>query len=171
MIRSLAVLIVPLLLIAFLFTRIPRDHPVQQVAWQPVLATARAQAPYSVLAPVNLPDSWRPTTVTWVRVGEPFLNGEPAARNTWQLGYLDPDNVYVGLQQGDLQPDEMVADVSRDGVPDGQSQVGGHRWERRVSADGRTRSLVLSTSTVTTVVSGDVDYPVLESYAAALRSR
>jgi len=77
----------------------------------------------------------------------------------------------VGLQQGDLQPDEMVADVSRDGVPDGQSQVGGHRWERRVSADGRTRSLVLSTSTVTTVVSGDVDYPVLESYAAALRSR
>jgi Protein of unknown function (DUF4245) len=171
MIRSLAVILVPLLVITFLLTRTPRDHPVETVDWGPVLATARSQSPYPVLGPVNLPEGWRATRVSWVRTGEPALNGEPSVRNSWQLGFLDPDNVYVGLQQGDLKADLMISDATRDGQVDGQSNVASTTWERRVSPDDRTRSLVLATPAVTTIVSADAGYDLLEAYVGTLESK
>jgi hypothetical protein len=170
MIRSLAVLIVPLLVIAFLFTRTPRHPPVHVVSWQPVLRTARAQSPYPVLAPVDLPSTWWPTRVTWVKLGEPYLNSQPAVRNTWELGFLDPDHSYVGLVQGDLHAAELISDTTRGGVPDGRSGIDGRTWQRLVSPDDRTRALVLTTPGATAVVSGDVDYPVLEAFASTLRA-
>lgn len=171
MVRSLAVILVPLLVITFLFTRTPKDHPVNEVNWRPVLTTARAQAPYPVLAPINLPAGWRPTRVSWVRVGEVGLNGEPSVRNAWQLGFLDPDDIYVALDQGDLLPDLLVTDVTRSGRVDGRSIVGSQTWERRVSPDDRTRSLVMTTPTVTTIVSADSGYDLLEAYAATLATK
>jgi len=170
MVRSLAVLLVPVLVITFLLTRTPKDVPVTVVSWEPVLATARAEAPYPVLAPANLPTGWRATSVSWVKLGQPALNGDPSPRNAWQLGFLDPSDTFIGLDQGDLKPAEMVADASRDGVPDGQSMVDGQSWQRRVSPDDRTRSLVLTGPKVTTVVTGDVDYADLEAYAGTLRA-
>lgn len=170
LIRSLVVIIIPLVLITLFFTRNLGDHPVQVVSWQPVLAQARSEAPYPVLAPVNLPPGWRAVQVSWVKVGEPYLNGDPSARNQWKLGYLTSDDVFVGLTQGDLQPDQLVKDETRAGVPDGQSVVGDQTWERRVSPDGRTRSLVSSAPRVTTVVSGDLSYDSLDTYASILSS-
>src|SRR3954452_24913628 len=81
MVRSLAVLLVPVLVITFLRTRTPKDVPVTVVSWEPVLATARAEAPYPVLAPANLPTGWRATSVSWVKLGQPALNGGPSPRN------------------------------------------------------------------------------------------
>lgn len=170
MIRSLAVILLPVLVITFIATRNLDDHPVREIDWRPVLAQARQEAPYPVLAPANLPKEWRPTRVSWVKVGEPYLNGQPAARNTWQLGFLAPDNVYIAVNQGDLRPQDFIADVTRDGLPDGQSVVDAKTWERRVSADDRTRSLVMSTAKVTTIVVGDTSYEALESYTATLRA-
>lgn len=169
MVRSLAVILLPLLVITVLFTRNP-DPPVAVVDVAPVLEVARRQAPYPVLAPANLPPDWRPTRVAWEKLGQPVLNGEPAVRNGWRLGYLDPGNTYVALEQGDLRAEDMVADATRKGVPDGESAVAGTTWQRRVSADGRTRSLVLPSTPVTTVVAGDTDYAELEAFAATLRS-
>ena len=108
MIRSLLVILVPVLIITFLFTRLPQDHPVKEVDWRPVLTTARGQAPYPVLAPVNLPAGWRATRVTWVKAGDPYLNGQASPRNYWQLDLLTPDNDFIGLSQGDQQIDDMV---------------------------------------------------------------
>ena len=45
MIRSLAVILIPLVIITVLFTDLPNDHPVTEVDWTPVLTTAREQAP------------------------------------------------------------------------------------------------------------------------------
>lgn len=168
MIRSLVVILVPLLIITALFTRLPRDHPVKVVDWQPVLATARAQAPFPVLAPVNLPADWRATRVTWVKEGGPYLNGQRSPRNFWQLGFLTPDDVYLGLSQGDLQPDDLVKDETREGLPDGDSSLNGQTWRRMISPDGRTRSLVLTQPQVTSVVSGDLSYEALDSYVTTL---
>lgn len=168
MIRSLAVVLLPLLVITVIATRNLDDHPVTVVDWRPVLAAARSQAPYPVLAPTHLPAEWRATRVTWVKEGDPFLNGEPAVRNTWQLGFLDPDNVFIDLNQGDKQPAEFIEDQTVKGRPDGQSVVGGQKWERRVTDDDRTRSLVISTPQVTTIVVGDTSYEALDSYAATL---
>ena len=170
MVRSLAVILIPLLILTFFFTRNVGDHPVTVVDWRPVLATARGQAPYPVLAPTNLPSGWRPTQVAWVPQGQPYLNGAASVRNLWKLGFLDPENVFVGLAQGDLQPADLVRHETHDGVPDGQSIVGDQTWQRMISPDEQTRSLIVRTAKVTTVISADLPYGALESYAATLSS-
>ena len=167
MVRSLLVILIPVLVVSFLFTRTP-DGPVEVVDWRPVLTRARAEAPYPVRAPASLPGEWRPTRVTWVKEGEPYLNGEASVRNFWELGFLNPDDVYVAVSQGDLEADDFVKDRSREGLADGESQVAGGTWRRLVSPDERTRSLVLTQPEVTTVVSGDVPYEALEAYASTL---
>lgn len=168
MVRSMAVILIPLLLISLFFTRNLDDHPVNEVDWRPVLATARSEAAYPVLAPTNLPSGWRPTQVAWVKAGEPYLNGVPSPRNLWKLGFLDPQDTFVGLSQGDSAPDDLIRDTTREGEVDGQSVVGEQTWERRVSEDDRTRSLISRSPQVTTVITGDAPYEALESYAATL---
>ncbi len=101
LIRSLALIVIPLIVIAVIFTDVPDDHPVKEVDWKPVLATARKQAPFDVLAPTNLPEGWRATRVNWVPLGRPYLNAEASPRNLWQIGFLTPDEVYIDLNQGD----------------------------------------------------------------------
>ena len=168
MIRSLALILIPLVIITLLFTDLPDDRPVTEVEWRPVLATARRDAPFPVLAPTNLPEGWRATQAEWVEVGEPSLDGQPSVRNLWQLGFLNSDDVFIGLDQGDLQADDLVDDQTRAGTADGESVVGGQFWQRLLSPDGRTRSLVRRDATVTSVVSGDLPYAALEAYAATL---
>ncbi len=170
LIRSLLVIIVPLVLITLFFTRNLGDHPVTEVNWRPVLTEARAEATFPVLAPVNLPPGWRPVQVSWVQVGEPYLNGQRSDRDLWKLGFLTSDDVFIGLAQGDLRPDELVKDETRAGEADGQSVVAGQTWQRLVSPDERTRSLVEQSDEVTTIVTGDLPYEALETYAGILSS-
>ena len=49
--------------------------------------------------------------------------------------------------------------------------MSGQVWQRMVSSDGRTRSLVLREPEVTTIVSGDLHYAALEAYASTLSTR
>ena len=60
MIRSLALILIPLVVITIIFTNVPADHPVKEVDWKPVLAKARKEAPFEVLAPANLPEGGGP---------------------------------------------------------------------------------------------------------------
>ena len=168
MIRSLAVILIPLVVLTVLFTNLPDDKPVDEVDWRSILAVARRDAPFPVLAPTNLPEGWRATQAEWVQAGDPFRGGEPSVRDQWSLGFLTPDDVFIGLDQGDRQPDNLVKEQSRAGEPDGQSTVNGQAWERLLSTDGRTRSLVRREPAVTTIVSGDLGYEALEAYTATL---
>jgi hypothetical protein len=170
LIRSLALILIPLVVIVIIFTNTPDDHPVKEVDWKPVLATARKEALFDVLAPTNLPEGWRATRVTWVPLGGPYLNGEASPRNLWQIGFLSPDDVFIDLNQGDVRPQEMVDQQSRTGTPDGNSVIAGQTWQRLLSPDGRTRSLVLHGPTATTVVSADLPYEALEAYVSTLSS-
>jgi hypothetical protein len=106
--------------------------------------------------------------VNWVPQGQPYLNGEASQRNLWQVGFLSPDDVYIDLNQGDARPQELVDQQSREGTPDGTSVVAGQTWERLVSTDGRTRSLVLRGPGSTIIVSADLPYEALEAYASTL---
>ena len=168
MIRSLAVILIPLVVITVLFTRLPDDKPVAEVDWKAVLAVASREAPFPVLAPTAVPEGWRATQAEWVEVGDPFRDGQPSVRNLWQLGFLNADDVFIGLDQGDLEPEQLVEEQSREGTPDGQSTVSGRTWERLLSPDGRTRSLVLREPAVTTIVAGDLGYEALEAYTTTL---
>ena len=171
MLRSLLVILIPILIISFVFTRLPDDHPVEVVDWRPVLTRAQAEAPYPVVAPTSLPAEWRPTRVTWVKAGEPYLNGQASVRNLWELGFLNPDDIYVAVSQGDLEIDDFVEDRTREGVADGETRVADGTWRRLVSPDDRTRSLVLTQPAVTTVVSGDLPYEALEAFASTLSTK
>ena len=168
MVRSLVVILIPVIAITYFFTRTPDEPTIRPLDWTPVLAQARDQAPYPVLAPRAVPEAWRATQVTWVPQGRPYLNGEPSPRNLWELGFLDAGATYVELVQGDLEARELVEDKTRDGLPDGTSDVGGTAWERRTTDDERTRSLVRSTDAVTAIVVGDLPYAALEDFAATL---
>ena len=123
MIRSLLVILIPLVILAALFTDLPDDKPVTEVDWRPVLAVASRDAPFPVLAPTAVPEGWRATQADWVEVGDPFRDGQPSVRNLWQLGFLTSDNIFIGLDQGDLQADDLVEEQSRQGTPDGESTV------------------------------------------------
>ena len=168
MIRSLAVILIPLVVITIIFTNTPDDHPVKEVDWKPVLATAQREAPFEVLAPTNLPDGWRATRVTWVPQGQPYLNGEVSPRNLWQIGFLSPEGVYIDLNQGDARPQELVDQQSQAGTPDGRSIIAGQTWERLVSPNNSTKSLVLRGPDSTTIVSANLPYEALEAYASTL---
>ena len=173
MILSLAVILVPVLVITFLFTRNLDDHPVEVVDWRPVLSQARKEAPFNVLAPVNLPDEWRPIRVSWVKVGENETGGEPSPRNAWQLAYLDPDDRFVAIYQGDRERDNFLDSVTREGQVDPEQAevtIEGQTWKRYVSKDERTRSLVQTSTKVTTIVVGDEEYEALEAFASTLRA-
>jgi hypothetical protein len=168
MVRSLAFLLIPVIAITYFFTRTPDGPTIRPLDWTPVLAQARDQAPFPVLAPRAVPDTWRATQVRWVPEGRPYLNGDPSPRNLWELGFLDADDTYIELIQGDLEAQDLVQDKTREGLQDGTSDVAGAAWERRTSEDERTRSLVRTADGVTAIVVGDVPYPELESFAATL---
>lgn len=174
MVRSLAVILVPVLVICLLFTINLRDAPVQRVDVGPVLSTARKEAPYPVLAPAGLPDTWVPTRVEWTRQGDPGINGQPSAANRWMNGWLDPDQMYVQIEQRDGSPDLIVREALPESLVEGDSTVtagdGAQTWQRRLAENGRTRALVLTGKDVTAIVSGDVAYAELEVFASTLRS-
>jgi len=170
MVISLGVLLVPIILISWLFTRTPASSPVQTIDWQSVLAQSRTVAPYPLLGPVGLPDAWVATKAAWATTGEPAVNREAAPGNTWQLGMLSPDQVYVGLTQRDAAGPALLTQISRSGRPDGTSTVAGVIWSRWVSADDRTRTLSRVDGAVTIVVSADFSYQGLEAFCSTLRS-
>ncbi len=163
---SLAVLLIPVLVISWFFAR-HTETPIRPVEWRPVLAQARAESPYRVLAPVNLPASWVATKVLWAKPGQPGVDREPSPGSVWQLGMLSPDHTYVTITQRDAAGEKLVAYVTRDAHVDGQSSDG---WVRYVSADQRTRGLVRTDGSVTSVVAGDTTYSELEAFASTLRN-
>lgn len=162
------VLLVPIALIGWFFTIDPEPE-VEAVDVEPVLATATAESPYPILHPVNLPADWVPTRANWAADGERWITGEPAVGNSWQLGYLAPNGIYVAIQQRDDSARQFVDSVTRDGRAEGDGVLlAGRTWERWVSPDERTRSLVWLDGELAAVVTGDTDFGQLEAFAATL---
>lgn len=157
----------PVVLIYFAFSRIP-EPKANAVDWRPVVAKAQAESPYPVAVPQNLPDTWTVVRARWTPQGQPGLNERPVIGNTFQLGFITPSQVYIGLDQRDADPAGLIAEASREGEADGESTIAGRPWKRYVSSDDRTRSIVRSDKASTLVVSGDLPYEALESFAATL---
>jgi hypothetical protein len=171
MILSLAVILLPILLVSWFFTRTPGAPPTPAIDWAPTLAVARSESPYPVLAPTALPGSWIPRKVVWAKPGRPGLDGRPAPGNTWQLGLLSPEKTYITITQRDADQSQLVADLSRNGAVDGTVTAGGRTWIRQVSPDGRTRALVATNGPVVAVVAGDTSYDALVAFATTLADR
>lgn len=168
MVRSLAVILVPVVLITWFFTRSLGAPPVQTVDWKPVLNRARAEAGFPIYAPASLSSGYRVNKASWAKRGQPGPTGNPVTADQWELGMLNPDDIYVELDEQNHPDAAFVPDSTRQGVADGQSNVSGTTWTRLVSPDDRTRSLVHTSGAVTVLVSGDLGYAALESFAGSL---
>ena len=166
MIVAMGVLMVPIALIVAFFTRTP-EPVVQHLDYAPVARLAAGEATFPVLVPAHLPQGWTATRARWTPEGKPDFNGEPAAGNTWQLGMLSPERSYVAVDQRDASQELFIQQVTRGGVAQGSSTIEGAVWQRYLSEDGRTRSLV-QRGVAATIVSGDLEYEALEAFASTL---
>ncbi|WP_194793100.1 DUF4245 family protein [Raineyella fluvialis] len=172
MFLSLAVVLVPLLLLTWLYTNNLPDYPVQAVDPAPAVARARAEAPYPILVPTGLPTGeggWVVTQASWVPKGGRTRAGDAASfTNEWLWGALDLSKTYYAVNESDDEPRRVIQRQSREGDPDGASTVNGRQWERWRSPDGRTRVLVLRENGYTVTVTADASYEGLEALASTL---
>ena len=164
-VRSMAVLVVPALLIAWWAEarRGDQDGP-RSVAYEAELASARERAAYDVVAPVGLDDGWTATSVRITPVGDDGL--------WWHLGFLSPEDTYVGLEQSDDDRDDLLDELFEGTREDGTTTVAGEPWDRLVETgddDDPDEALVRTVDGVTTVVHGIGGYAALEGFAATLQ--
>ncbi|MEZ5185341.1 MAG: DUF4245 domain-containing protein [Candidatus Nanopelagicales bacterium] len=147
------------LFVAFLFAVVwrPSPDPIRTVDPAPMLQMARAQADFPVLAPADLPAAWRATSARF-RADE--------GSSTWFLGYVTPEGEYVAVTQTDGEQEAFIAEQTLQGEPDGERTIAGRQWQQYVTDD--QRSLVRSTDTSTTVVTGTVSYEQLQDFAGRL---
>lgn len=139
---------------------------VRAVDWRPVGVAFAGQAGFPVLAPSPLPAGWRATSV---RI-EPTVDG----RTAWHVGWTTAGEQYAALEQSDTADVRYVATLTDSGAATGSDYVvNGQSWQRLVSADDDTRSLVLvqdlaGDRDATYVVTGSADWPELEQLVASL---
>ena len=152
--------------VSVIYIFIPHDShadPVKVVPFSVELGQARRDAPYPVAGPEGLGAEWRSTSVTY--------NAADPKNVTWHIGFVDPEQQYVAVEQSNGPSDAFVASVTLNSHRDGTRTVsaGGHTWERWTG--GRYTALVLKDPKVTTVVLGTAADTQLEKMAAALQER
>lgn len=149
----------------FVYLFLPNDanqDPVKPIDYQVEAATAARAAPYELLVPEGLSADWRPTSVRYQ------TSGDYGA--AWRLGYVDPDNEYIGLAQTDgdeKQQADLIRRLTKGASETGETaRVGGVEW---VYYEGEEQhALVLTEPGVTTVVTGTVPRDGLELFAGSL---
>lgn len=168
MLISLAVIMIPVLLIGWWFTMEDDSRPAT-VDVAGTLVRAQGESPYPILTADDLGENWSPVRVAWAKEGDPWITGEPASSNMWQAGYLSPNDTYFGIQQRDGGAAEFIRATTREGKAlDGVVEIAGREWSRYESPDGRTRSLVNTDGDTTSIVTADTEFDKLEAFAASL---
>jgi Protein of unknown function (DUF4245) len=133
--------------------------PVQRIDYSSQLGVARETAPYHVLAPQSLPSDWEATSAD-AKGGSALF--------TWHLGFLINRADYVGLEQSNRNAAQYISDTIGDDTPEGQQDINGVSWRRLVDPDSGDHSLVLTTSSDTTIVTGTLSYAGLAAFIATL---
>ncbi|MFC6237381.1 DUF4245 domain-containing protein [Longivirga aurantiaca] len=136
--------------------------PVKEVDAAPVIAGAREAFDWPVLAPLDLPATWRATSA---RV-ETADDGQPVV----VLGWVSPATEYVGLQQSPTKITDFVPDVTLKGVQQDDVVLGTLTWTRYVNADETRRSLARTDAGITYVVTGTGPWDEIEGFTRTLRA-
>ncbi|MBT2489189.1 DUF4245 domain-containing protein [Streptomyces sp. ISL-96] len=148
---------------ASVYMFIPHDDsvdPIKPVDYRVELITARRAAPYPVAAPVGLPETWKPTSVTYDR-----QDG-----NAWHLGFLDPERQYVAVEQSNGPAEKFVHKVSQRAAKTEKTVlVGGETWQRWEGP--KYDALVREEKGATTVVTGTASQERLAEMAGALEAK
>jgi hypothetical protein len=148
--------------VAVIYVFIPHNDkadPIKAVDYRVELLTARRAAPYPVAAPEGLANGWKPTSVSY--------NGTEG--NAWHLGFLDPDDEYVAVEQSTVPARKYIPQVSQQATKTERTQhIAGAVWERWEGP--KYDALVRYDEGGTTVVTGTASAQRLAEMAAALRT-
>ncbi|MET9360202.1 DUF4245 domain-containing protein [Streptomyces sp. NPDC006632] len=163
MLQSLAVIGIAA---AVIYVFIPHDEsdapPLKAVNYTVELTTVRRAAPYPVAAPVGLPDQdkWKATSVSY----------DGTKDNAWHLGFLDPEEQYIAVEQSTAPSEKFVTEVSKRAKrTEKTQQIAGATW---TFWDGpKYDALVRQDKASTTVVTGTAPYEQLVVMAGALESK
>ncbi|NEA38930.1 DUF4245 domain-containing protein [Streptomyces sp. SID11385] len=159
MILSLGVIVA---IAAGIWIFVPHDDskdPVKRVDYRVELATAQRAAAYPVAAPEGLPKTWKPTSVRY----------RAEDGDAWHLGYLDPHEKYVAVEQSTKDPAEFIESVTQEARKAGAAtSINGREWQPYKG--DRYDALVLREGKSTTVVTGSASPAQLKAFAAALRT-
>ncbi|WP_079075065.1 MULTISPECIES: DUF4245 domain-containing protein [Streptomyces] len=131
---------------------------VKRVDYRVELLTARRAAAYPVAAPEGLAKAWKPTSVRF--------NG--ADHDTWHLGFLDPDEEYVAIEQSTDKPRTFIKKVTHNATKTkATEEIGGRTWQRYEG--DKYDALVFSEKGATTVVTGTASFGQLTKMAESLK--
>lgn len=166
-IRDLALSLVVLGVVVYtIYLFIPHDSKADPVRTETVsytveLQQARRDAPYEVAGPEGLSAKWRATSVTYQAADRKDV--------TWHLGFVDPEQQYVAVEQSNGDPDDFISEVTLKAHRDGDrtATVDGVTWDRYVG--GRYNALVRRQQGVTTVVLGTAPDAQLKQLAGSLK--
>jgi hypothetical protein len=141
------------------FERRPSPDPTPTIQYAAALAEARAEAPFHVVAPAPVPAGLRATSVEWQGTG---------ARKTWQLGFLTPQDEYVGLYQGTGPAGAFIAAHTPASQPGSPALIRNAQWLTLSASDRGEHAFVRTAHGVTIVVTGTASPSVLRQFVAAL---
>lgn len=131
---------------------------VKRVDYRVELLTARRAAEYPVAAPEGLAKAWKPTSVRF--------NGED--HDAWHLGFLDPDEEYVAVEQSTEKPSAFIKRVTQNAAKtDATEEIGGRTWQRYEGS--KYDALVTEEKGATTVVTGTAPFKQLTKMAESLK--
>jgi len=159
MVRSLAVLLVPIaLLLIFYRVVLSGDAPVTVDA-TPTIQEAQQAAAFTVAVPRGLGNDWHTASATFKRE-----NGGATLR----IGYVDPGKDPVQLVESSVPPDTLLpGELGSGGKVMGNYRTPAGVWRVYDGRPGET-ALVLTEPTRTIVVVGKADLTNLQTLAAAL---
>jgi hypothetical protein len=135
-------------------------EPAPTIDYSDELAEAREQASYDVWAPSPAPPGWRATSADFEAAG-------PV--KSWHLGFLTPEEEYVGLEQSNGPTNDVVQQSTPADQPGEPVSIAGQEWQTLTSGDGET-ALVLVDGEVTSVVTGTAPLNELVAFAENLRA-
>lgn len=175
MVLSMAVILVPVLLIAWWFTRVPSRPPVTPVDITASTRIARTQAHMPIWVPTAMPSGWVPVRADWAPAHTDLLGHGTVDADTWVVGYQAPGEHYFELdEQAGNRPD-FVSDFTSHANADGTVQLDGATWTRYVRQDGTERYLVRTEGSGqavkdTLIVASKQGYEALADFATSLSS-
>ncbi len=109
---------------------VPRDdsNRIQQVGYKASAAQAASASGEEILAP-EIPQGWWANRTNWV--------ANPADGVAyWKVGFVGPKNQWIGMTQAFEVNPTWIALLSKNHLPNTESQVGFENWTKWVLAEG-----------------------------------
>lgn len=169
MFLTIAVLMLPVLLITWFFTRTPDEPPIKEVDWETAVTRAKQADRFDVLTLAALPAGWRATKAVWADLGERLPSGDVSPGATLELGFLSDDERYFAINQTLAPAAPYLTRVTREGTKRDQVEIAGTTWDHYVSADGRTHALVQRQGGLTRALVSDAGRERLVDVAGMLK--